>query len=143
MSRRMRLVPMAWLAALAAAASASTVAAAVPVVDEEQLWTYDAKGRCDPFVPLVREGHVVPCETGTQAEDGKSSTPKLGGILWDSGGHSIALINGGEAQVGDAVNGYEITDITRDEVVLTRDDERMVLRITFDESKPPKAGASR
>ena len=125
----------------------SWIASGIVVMAEEaadQFWMYDAKGRCAPFVPLVRDGKIVPCETGAAVDErGKSTAPKLDGIVWDTGGHSLALINGGEAQVGDVINGWAVMEIRQDEVILARDEERLVLRITFDGSKPPEPGASR
>ena len=113
-------------------------------LEQDQLWIYDPKGRCDPFVALVREERSVPCDSrpgGANPEQPAGHAPSLGGMLWDPGGQSIALLNGGEAKVGDEIDGYRVTAIRQDEVVLTRGQDRVVLRINF-ETQPPKAGES-
>jgi hypothetical protein len=140
MRRALQRIPAVMVAALVSHASAS---AADPIV---RPWVYDGKGRCDPFVPLVRDGRPVPCDpSAPSAAESKlaSVRPVLGGILWDPDGRSIALINGGEAKVGDVVGGYAIRAIHRDEVVLMREEERLVLRINFDESNATKQDRGR
>ena len=90
---------------------------------------YDAKGRRDPFVPLVRDGQLV---SVSQRPSVDASTPTLHGILWDPGGHSLALINDVEAKVGDAVGEYRVTEIRNDAVVLSNGGAPMVLQISFE-----------
>jgi len=137
------------LLGLVAAASVSgwmtTARAGSALATDPNIWVYDSKGRCDPFIPLVREGRVVPCDSrpGTAGDESKTAVPTLGGILWDAEGRSIALINGGETKTGDTVDGYRVSEIHRDEVVLTRESERVLLRIGFGDAKPPKQGTGR
>jgi hypothetical protein len=98
---------------------------------------YDARGRRDPFVALVRDGRIL---TPTGSLRPTSSThPVLNGILWDPGGQSVALINDTEARVGDTVSGYRVAEIRRDAVVLTNGGEPLVLEISFE---TPPAGLS-
>ena len=104
--------------------SASTTKRAAPS------FLYDSKGRRDPFVPLVREGRLVAAGPGAQVEPSK---PVLYGILWDPGGHSIALVNDAEVRVGDRIGDYEVREIRLDAVVLNRGgEEPLVLRLAFD-----------
>ena len=111
---------------------------------EEQTWHYDANGRCDPFFPLVQEERVVSCET---SGGDPTELLQLSGIVWDAGGNSFALLNGTEVKRGERVEGYEITAIRKDAVVLTRDGQSVVLKMTYGESEAhaptPKRGASR
>ena len=95
---------------------------------------YDAGGRRDPFVSLVRDGRLV----ATQGLRIESSKPVLYGILWDPGGNSIALINDGEVKVGDMVGEYRVKEIRNDAVVLDNGGEPVALTIAFDAlpSKP-------
>jgi len=91
--------------------------------------SYDAAGHRDPFVPLVREGRLV----GIMAPSGaQTDKPVLYGILWDSGGNSIALINDGEVRVGETISGYRVQEIRRDAVVLSSGSGSVVLGITFE-----------
>lgn len=98
---------------------------------------YDAKGRRDPFVPLVRDGHVVTPVAGTPMPNAK---PILYGILWDPGGPSIALIDDEELGVGGTVSGYRVAEIRQDAVVLVGGEESLVLQIAFD--APPDSSPS-
>lgn len=101
---------------------------------ETSTFTYDAGGRRDPFVSLVRGDKLISVLPGS---GGDGSKPVLYGILWDPDGKSIALINDLEAKTGDAVEGYLVKEIRQDAVVLDGGGELMVLRIDFD--APQKA----
>ena len=97
---------------------------------------YNAKGHRDPFIPLVRDGQIVSSTSQTAPID--ASKPVLHGILWDSGGQSIALINDTEVKIGDMVGEYQVTEIRHDTVVLSNGGESMVLDISFG---APSSGA--
>ena len=152
MSRPLGGLAICTAVAALAVAGLAAVHSPAAAVERDQLWIYDSKGRCDPFVPLIRDGRLLPCDTNPNAAGQQSpgQIPALGGILWDPGGQSIALLNGGEAKVGDEVDGYVVTAIRKEEVVLTRGTDRVVLRINFeaqsskqDGTQPPKPqGAS-
>lgn len=103
---------------------------------------YDAQGRRDPFVPLVRNGRLVGI-TKPGAASQLGALPALFGILWDPQGQSIALLNDGEAKVGDIVEGYKVIEITRDTVTLGNGDEPVVLQISFEGEEPIKGGEGR
>ena len=96
----------------------------------KEFFYYDAKGKRDPFIPLVRDGMLVQA-----ASHGVMSVPVLRGILWDQSGGSLALINDLEVKVGDMVGEYQVTQIRPDKVVLTRDGEPVELM--FDATAPP------
>ena len=119
------------LVAALAIAGGALWAAAEPPLERREPFRYDSKGRRDPFAVLVRDGRLVGVAQNTQTE---TSKPILYGILWDPGGHSIALINSVEARVGDTINGYQVKDIREDMVVLENGGEPVVLRIAFEPS---------
>lgn len=98
---------------------------------------YDPGGHRDPFVPLVRDGRLV----GMVKPGGSAgpSQPTLYGILWDPKGQSIALINDGEAKLGDTIAGYQVKEIRKDAVVLSNGGEALVLQISFDAPQIPAA----
>ena len=100
---------------------------------------YNAKGRRDPFVPLVRDGQFV-----TVSQQGPSpletSRPMLRGILWDPGGHSLALINDIEAKVGHTIGDYQVREIRHDAVVLSNGAGELVLEISFE--APPSSATT-
>ena len=109
---------------LAAGVAAGCCQAAHGTPTEPQPFRYDAKGRRDPFVPLVREGRTLDV-----AYSASGSTPMLSGILWDPAGHSIALLNETEARVGDVIGEYEVREIRKDSVVLSRGGESVVVQL--------------
>lgn len=103
---------------------------AAETMKEREAFQYDARGRRDPFVPLVVGGRLVAAAAGSR---GDTTTPVLYGIMWDPSGQSIALINDGEYKVGDTVNSYRIKDIRQDVVVLDNGgEEPLVLQIAFE-----------
>ena len=99
---------------------------------------YDPKGKRDPFVSLVRDGKIVAVTEGSSSN---TSAFQLHGIVWDSAGHSMALINETEVKVGDVIADYQVTDIRQNSVILVRDGEFLELQIAFDE--PPASTPSR
>ena len=96
---------------------------------------YEAKGKWDPFVPLVRDGRFIAAPGG-----GDFSNLTLVGILWDPSGQSLALINDMEAKVGDVLGDYQVQEIRQDGVVLMRDGKPVVLQLSFETA--PQAVAS-
>ena len=111
-------------------------------VTPAESFQYNSGGRRDPFLPLVRDGKLVQVTfDASQPTMGSSQPvlPVLGGILWDAGGHSIALIDDTEVQVGQTVRGYRIQEIRQDSVVLLYGGKPVTLRLSFDE---PKGGQS-
>ena len=95
-------------------------------------FVYDAKGRRDPFAPLVIEGRRVGMKAAASTTTTASGKPVLYGILWDPSGHSIAMVDDTEVKVGDAVGPYHVVDIREDAVVLKNGGEPLELRIEFD-----------
>ena len=109
--------------------SAALAWAAQGPSEKHDTFSYDPVGHRDPFVPLVRDGRLVGVTTAGRVPADK---PVLYGILWDPGGHSMALINDAEVKVGDAVSGYQVKEIRQDAVVLTSGGVPVVLEIAFD-----------
>ncbi|MBI4437214.1 MAG: hypothetical protein HY590_07380 [Candidatus Omnitrophica bacterium] len=76
-------------------------------------YVYEKKGR-DPFWPLVTEsGKVLQGFDVATLED-----IYLEGIIWDSKGDSIAMINGMILRKGDRIGDFEILKIEEDRVIL-------------------------
>ena len=120
-------------------ASPRPVWAAEAHAKQPEPFRYEAGGRRDPFVPLVRDGRLVSAANGVPLEP---STPVLSGVLWDPKGQSIALIDDKEMKVGDRVADYRVLEIQQNSVVLGNDGgERMVLQITF-EAAPSKPSSN-
>ncbi|MFH1208757.1 MAG: hypothetical protein V1673_04285 [Candidatus Omnitrophota bacterium] len=86
---------------------------------------YDSGNRRDPFVPL--EGGE-----GTSVTTASSSI-KLEGIIYDPGGHSMAILNGKSYQKGDVVEHATVVKILKDRVVVSIDGEEKTLWIREEE----------
>ena len=126
-----------FLVAASAMSRAVPTWAIEPSTKDQESFRYNAHGRRDPFVLLVRDGRLVGGVQNMRGGDG--STLVLHGIVWDAGGHSIALIDDTEARVGDTIGEYRVQEIRQDAVVLTNGGEPVVLRIAFEAppSEPP------
>ena len=107
------------------------------VVAEEQRSStpYEANGKRDPFVPLLRDGRFV--GSAGSPSTAHPSDLLLTGIVWDSAGGSFALINETEVAVGDTIGGYQVIEIQRDAVVLVRDGKPLMLQMSFGERTEP------
>ena len=125
------------IVALTACAQLPLWAAEAPSKNREP-FVYDAKGRRDPFMALVRDGKYIGTQKGTPLD---TSKPVLYGILWDPAGQSIAMIDDQEVRVGDTVGGYQVAEIRQDAVVLKGGGEPLVLQIDF--QTPPSERSPR
>jgi hypothetical protein len=126
-------------AALCAAAAGLSMSlgvafAADPPGSKAAPFHYDSEGRRDPFMPLIRDGRMI--GAGGRGAAGELGQPMLHGVLWDAGGHSIALIDDLEVKVGDTVAGYEVSEIRQDGVVLRQGERTVVLTIAFEAVAP-------
>jgi len=78
-------------------------------------FVYDAKGKRDPFIPLISGsggGYASDAYEASAAED-----IRLEGIVWDDVKGSIAIINGEIAREGDPVGTIKILKINKDNVI--------------------------
>jgi len=79
-------------------------------------FAYDAKGKRDPFIPLVSGsgggGYASDAYEASAAED-----IRLEGIVWDDVKGSIAIINGEIEKEGDPVGSIKILKINKDSVI--------------------------
>ena len=118
---------------LAASGLALANAGDVQGEDPGSAGLYQPEGRRDPFSPLVRDGRViVPVQSATN-EKGLAVLPVLHGILWDAGGHSLAIIDDVEVQAGQVVRGYQVVEIRRDAVILDRNGKHITVPLNVEE----------
>ena len=131
----MRSMVWTWSCLVAWLLAATVWAANEPAVPKRTTsLVYDAQGRRDPFVPLVKDGRLLGVAPERQAA---TEAPVLYGILWDPSGKSIALINDLEVKVGDDVGSYHVMEIRQDAVVLTREGgEPVILKLAFEPLTP-------
>jgi hypothetical protein len=79
---------------------------------------YDAKGKRNPFIPLVtNEGRLIKLDR----EQGDQGGLSLEGIIYDKDATSFVLINGKVLGIGDAVDGYQVLKIEENKVFLIRE----------------------
>ena len=86
---------------------------AVGMASAEEAFRYNAKGKRDPFIPLISEsgGYASDAYEASAAED-----IRLEGIVWDEKG-SIAIINGEIAKEGDSMGSIKVLKINKDNVI--------------------------
>jgi len=93
-------------------------------------FTYDSKGRRDPFMPLVTsDGRLIKLET----EQGSSSGLALEGIIYDKAGQSYAVVNGSVVKVGDNVGDYQVLKIEKSKVIFIKGGETKEVEIKKEE----------
>lgn len=82
-------------------------------------FVYDAKGKRNPFIPLVTpDGKFIKLDTD---EEGEKKGLKLEGIIYDKSGISFALINGNSVKTGDFVEDFQVLKIEKNRVILIKE----------------------
>ncbi|MBU0759341.1 MAG: general secretion pathway protein GspB [Candidatus Omnitrophica bacterium] len=105
------------------------IAGMAPSAFAEEEFTYGAKGKRDPFVPLVSEGGVYVSDA--YGISGIKDI-RLEGIVWDEAKGSIAIINGEIVREGQKVGAAEVLRIENNAVVFDIDGEEKRLELTSD-----------
>jgi hypothetical protein len=84
----------------------------------EEQFIYNAKGKRDPFIPLVTpDGRLLNLDKEEEATKGLL----LEGIMYDKYGISYAIVNGRVVKVGDEVIGYQILRIEKNKVIFIKE----------------------
>ena len=97
-----------WLRWLVVAGLLAQGAASVSAAPEK--FHYEAQGKRDPFIPLVKDGKLVGGKT-------EGAVPELKGILWDPD-NPIAMIGDKELVRGDTIDDYKVVEIHETSVIL-------------------------
>ncbi|MCX5701950.1 MAG: hypothetical protein NTW64_03080 [Candidatus Omnitrophica bacterium] len=97
----------------------------------EQEFTYDAKGKRNPFIALVtNDGRLLKLEQEeTQTEPGLL----LEGIIYDKNGLSYAIVNGSVVKIGDAVGSYQVLKIEPNKVIFIKEGETREIELKKEE----------
>lgn len=91
----------------------------------QEQFIYDAKGKRDPFIPLVTpDGRLLKLEE----KEGIAGL-LLEGIIYDDGGLSYAIINGEVVKAGDTINAYQVREIGKDKVFFIKDGQPVELEL--------------
>jgi hypothetical protein len=86
---------------------------------EEQQFTYDSKGKRNPFIPLLTEdGRLVKLDK----EEAKGDL-QVEGIIFDKRGRSYAIVNSQVVGIGDSIAGYAVLKIENNKVVFIKEDK--------------------
>ena len=102
---------------------------AVLLFAQEDKFVYDSHGRRDPMLRLVTpSGNIVSYESDYQISD-----LVLEGVIFDPGGKSLAIINGIVVKLSDKMGQFTVLEITEDEVVLLKGEEKFVLELKKEE----------
>jgi len=84
---------------------------------EPKKFIYNAKGKRNPFTPLVSDdGRFVNLESPE-----RKSELVLEGIIYDPHGISCAMVSGSVVKVSDIIDTYQVLRIEKDKVVFIKD----------------------
>ena len=99
----------------------------------QEEFTYDARGRRNPFIPLVTsDGRLTKLDKDKEEVKGELS---LEGIIYDKHGRSYALVNGSVVAVSDFVGEYQVLKIEQNKVIFIKDGQPLELELTRRENE--------
>jgi len=85
---------------------------------------YESQGKKDPFIPVVtNDGQLL---MKVQSEE-KDIDLNLEGIIYESRGRSMVIINGEILKVDDSIGSVKIVEIRKDSIVYSKDGEIVTL----------------
>jgi len=89
----------------------------------EDAYNYNAKGKRNPFIPLVTpEGRLLKLD---KQENVSLQGLSVEGIIYDKVGRSFAIVNSAVVGIGDLVKDYQVLKIFEDRVVFIKDGETL------------------
>jgi len=92
---------------------------------QEAAFSYDSTGLRNPFIPLVtNDGRLIKVNTGAGTGD-----LVLEGIIYEEKGESYAIVNTAIVRPGDVVNGWEVSRVEQNKVIITKGSELRELEI--------------
>jgi hypothetical protein len=99
----------------------------------QDLLDYDAKGKRNPFIPLVTpEGRLLKLD---KQETSPSGGLAIEGIIYDKFGRSFAIVNTEVVGIGDIVGDFQVLKILDNKVVFIKDGELSEVELTKKETK--------
>jgi len=88
-------------------------------VAQEQRFTYDSKGKRNPFIALLTaDGRLIKLDK----EEAKGDL-QVEGIIFDKRGRSYAIVNSSVVGIGDSVGAYQVLKIENNKVVFIKEDK--------------------
>lgn len=93
---------------------------------------YDARGKRNPFIPLVTsEGRLLKLDKEESA--GGIKELSIEGIIYDKRGRSFVLINGTVAGIGDVVGDYQVLKIEDNKVIFIKEGQPLEIEFNKEE----------
>jgi len=100
----------------------------VPSVFSQEEFVYDAKGKRNPFIPLVTpEGRLLKLD---KIDASVSGGLVIDGIIYDKVGRSFAIVNSIVVGIGDGVGDYKVLRILEDKVIFIKEGELLEVELT-------------
>lgn len=94
----------------------------------QEQFTYDAKAKRDPFIPLVTaDGRLL------KLKSSDTVALSLEGIIYDKYGLSYAMVNGNAVKIGDKVGEYQVLKIEENRVLFIKDGEISEIKLKKEE----------
>jgi hypothetical protein len=91
----------------------------------QEQFTYDAKGKRDPFIPLVTpDGRLLKLE-----KEETASGLLLEGIIYDEHGLSYCLVNGEVVRVSDKIGDYQVLKIEKNKVIFIKSGQTLEVEL--------------
>jgi hypothetical protein len=91
-------------------------------------FTYDAKGKRNPFIPLVTpEGRLLKLD---KQEDTTQQGLAIEGIIYDKLGRSFAIVNATVVGIGDMAGDFQVLKILENKVIFIRNGEPLEVELT-------------
>ncbi len=96
-------------------------------------FVYEAKGKRNPFIPLVTpEGRLLKLD---KLEATSVEGLGIEGIIYDKFGRSFAIVNGTVVGVGDLVGDYQVLKIQERKVIFIKEGAPLEVELTKEEGK--------
>jgi hypothetical protein len=98
----------------------------------QEEFVYDAKGKRNPFIPLVTsDGKILNLDSVESNNKGLA----LEGIIYDKNGISYAIMNGAVVTVGDTVGDIRILKIEKNKVIFIKDGQTSEIQLKEEEEE--------
>ncbi len=96
-------------------------------------FVYDAKGKRNPFIPLVTpEGRLLKLDKQEAVSSGGLA---IEGIIYDKLGRSFAIVNSTVVGIGDTVGDYQVLKIHENKVIFIKDGQPLEVELIKEETK--------
>lgn len=91
-------------------------------------FVYDAKGKRNPFIPLVTpEGRLLKLDKQETTSPGGLA---IEGIIYDKLGRCFAIVNATVVGIGDTVGDYQVLKIYENKVIFIKNGEPFEVELT-------------